>query len=96
MTGHTRRLSLPLSAQDERDLQLLRESRSARQQLPEAVAGGSDAALVHAVFAVGLRSVKEQVAFEVYREMATDVDHVREAHANRLRLAQRGRDTTID
>lgn len=72
-----RRPSLPLSAQDERDLALLSSSslhrdalvRLSGEDLDDDV---SEAALLHAVFEVGLTAIREATEEAGYAQLASD------------------------
>ena len=56
----TRRLSLPLTAKDQADLDLIRSTPERLGSLPGNIdASSSDAALVHAVFEAGLAQIRE-------------------------------------
>lgn len=72
----TRRPSLPLTADDERDLELIRTSTTYRRALAqlagEATEPGtmSESALLHAVFEVGLGAVRHAAAEAGYAELA--------------------------
>ncbi|MFZ5870585.1 MAG: hypothetical protein ACOYXW_08690 [Actinomycetota bacterium] len=73
----TRRPSLPLTEQDERDLELIRTSPRYRAALAnlsgtpdEAMTSVSEAALLHAVFAVGVDAVRVAAQEAGYAELA--------------------------
>ena len=74
-----RRPSLPLSANDERDLALLRTSAAHREALEqlsgEKVLHGtvSEAALLHAVFEAGLTAVREAAEDAGYAQLAAEL-----------------------
>jgi hypothetical protein len=72
-----RRTPLPLTARDLADLDKLRQPGPERQALAglaEALPDGetSEALLVHAVFAAGLRAVRESVENRSYAEAAAE------------------------
>jgi len=69
------RKMLPLTEQDLRDLATLRESetyRAALDHLHLTPSGRSEAQILHAVFAVGLKAIEEQVEAEAYAANAAD------------------------
>ncbi len=77
MAGPTvRRPSLPLTEHDEQDLALLRESALHRNMLAELSALSafpkdvSEAVMLHAVFKIGLRTVREALEERGYAELA--------------------------
>ena len=70
-----RRLSLPLSAQDIKDLELIRGFEQRRSALPERVSEHtSEAELVHAVFEARLARVREAIELAGYRELYAGPD----------------------
>lgn len=72
-TEAPRRLSMPLTARDQRDLKVLRNSPTGLSQLPGGVApDSSEAKLVHAVFEEGMRVLKEQALEAAYAEMGAE------------------------
>jgi hypothetical protein len=90
----TRRPSLPLTAKDESDLNLIRTSPShqrALEQLGADLPGGaealSEAALLHAVFEAGLDAVRMAAAEAGYAELARQ--QAAEAVANRAENRRR-------
>ena len=89
-----KRLSLPLNERDYRDLDLLRNSREHRRELP--VEGESNAAFAHAVFEEGMRVIKERASARIYEEMARESAEVAERASQRGRLTRRGRDRVVD
>ncbi len=77
MTGSTvRRTSLPLTQRDEENLTLLRESATHRNMLAELSTEStfsedvSEAVMLHAVFEIGLRTVREALEEKGYAELA--------------------------
>jgi hypothetical protein len=91
------RLSVPLTDKDYADLALIRNSPERLRELGEDLSPSSgQAALVHAVFEEGMRSIKERAVEEAYEAMARDEELAREARANRKRLSRRGRDVELD
>lgn len=71
-----KRLSLPLSAQDIKDLELIRGSAQHLSALPGRVSEqASEAELVHAVFEAGLARVREAIELAGYRELANDEEY---------------------
>ncbi|GAA1212984.1 hypothetical protein [Rhodoglobus aureus] len=86
-----KRLSLPLSAQDIRALELIRGSAQHLSALPGRVSEqASEAELVHAVFEAGLARVREAIELAAYRELANDEEYTnyrtqRRAAASRRR-----------
>jgi hypothetical protein len=106
MTGRAsspvlRRSSLPLTAQDEADLALIRSSEELRAAFAGLLAGSdarallhdspSEAALLHAVFALGLARIREEVDAAGYAELAASyspaIDLQRRSAARRRRPA---------
>lgn len=71
-----RRLSLPLTEHDERELHLLRTSAAHREALGRLIGesvvrtDASEAALIHAVFEAGLAAVREATEEAGYAELA--------------------------
>lgn len=72
-----RRPSLPLTALDEAELALLRESDDHRRALAMLVPGGpspveqvTEAVLLHAIFEAGLAAVRSRAEDEGYRQLA--------------------------
>jgi len=94
MSGHVvRRPSLPLTAQDESDLALLRSSPAFRQALaelspsaPSPVEQVSESVLLHAVFRAGLSVVLASAEDEGYAELA--IEYADRA-GNRRQLSRR-------
>ena len=90
----TRRPSLPLTAQDESDLDLIRSSPTYQRALEE-LGGGeqgeagslSEGALLHAVFAAGLDAIRLAAAEAGYAELA--VQRVADAAAHRAENRRR-------
>ncbi|WGY04331.1 hypothetical protein QI633_11295 [Nocardioides sp. QY071] len=71
------RKSLPLSARDIRDIDMLRGSADRRAALSNLVAeevaeDSSEAAVLHAVFEAGLRAVSQELESRGYAEIAED------------------------
>lgn len=90
------RKSLPLSPRDLRDLQTLRGSAPHRAALSDLAGaqldeGSSEAAVLHAVWAAGMRALIDRVEDEGYVEMAADLDR-----ASRQAAARRRRPTWAD
>ena len=68
-----KRLSLPLSAQDIKHLEIIRGSAQHLSALPGQLSEhASQAELVHAVFDAGLARVREAIEIAGYRELAND------------------------
>jgi hypothetical protein len=71
-----RRASLPLTERDEQELALLRESAIHRNMIAELSAAPtfpkdvSEAVMLHAVFEIGLRTVREALEEKGYAELA--------------------------
>lgn len=89
-----RRSSLPLTERDQQDLALLRASEPQREALgrltgePVIGADVSEVALIHAVFAAGLRALREATEEAGYAELAaqqTGELAVRRAESRRRR-----------
>lgn len=76
MTTTKTRKMLPLTDQELHDFDLLRESETYREALGhllhEMPSSRSEAAILHAVFAVGLKAVKEQAEAEAYAANAAE------------------------
>ncbi|WP_146755194.1 hypothetical protein [Arthrobacter sp. AQ5-05] len=91
----TSRLSLPLSAEDARDLEAMRRSPEflREESLSE---NPSKAATAQAIFQQGMRVVKQREYAKLYAEMAAEETQLAESSANRQRLLRRGRDTVPD
>lgn len=91
----TSRLSLPLSAEDARDLEAMRRSPEflREESLSE---NPSKAATAQAIFQQGMRVVKQREYAKLYAEMAAEETQLAESSANRQRLLRRGRDTVAD
>jgi hypothetical protein len=77
MTGPTvRRSSLPLTERDEQELALLRESTTHRNMVAQLNAVStfskdvSEAVMLHTVFEIGLRTVREALEEKGYAELA--------------------------
>lgn len=71
-----KRLSLPLSVQDIKNLELIRGSAQHLSALPGQVSEqASEAELVHAVFEAGLARVREAIELAGYRELANDEEY---------------------
>lgn len=86
-----KRLSLPLSALDVKELELIRGSEQHRSALPGRVsAEASEAELVHAIFEAGLMRVRESIELVGYGELANDVEYT-SYHAQRRAAAGRRR-----
>ena len=69
-----RRLSMPLTARDQRDLKALRNSPTGLSRLPGGIASdASEAKLVHAVFEEGMRVLKEKELEAAYAEMGAEI-----------------------
>lgn len=64
-----RRSSLPLTAQDETDLDLLRQHPEVLEEL-DLDATPAEAALLHAIHVEGVRRIKERLAENAYEELA--------------------------
>jgi hypothetical protein len=102
MCGMVRRLServvrrspLPLTERDEADLAQLREPGATRTALASLTPGSlpdteiSEAMLLHAVFAAGLRAVREAAETAAYERLA--IEYAAE-DAERRRIARRRR-----
>jgi len=72
----TRRLSLPLTAKDQADLDLIRSTPERLGSLPGNIdASSSDAALVHAVFEAGLAQIREAAEIAGYAALANDPEY---------------------
>lgn len=78
-----RRPSLPLNADDERDLISLKMYPHFRMALAELAASEpdpsidvSEGVLLHAVFEVGMAAVRERAEFMSYQESASDAEYV--------------------
>lgn len=72
-TDVPRRLSLPLTARDQRDLEVLRNSPRGLSRLPEGIsADSSEAKLVHAVFEEGMKVLKERALEAAYAELGAE------------------------
>jgi hypothetical protein len=85
-----KRLSLPLSAQDIRDLELIRGSAQHLSALPGGVSEqASEAELVHAVFAAGLARVREAIELAGYRELANDEEYTNHRAQRRAAAGRR-------
>jgi hypothetical protein len=100
MTGPTvRRPSLPLTERDEQELTLLRESPIHRSMLAELSAGStfpkdvSEAVMLHTVFEIGLRTVREALEEKGYAELAKAQA---EEEPNKYVTARRYRPTWAD
>lgn len=88
-----RRPNLPLTAQDESDLALLRSSPAYRQALAQLSPSGlspveqvSEAVLLHAVFEAGLAAVRASAEEDGYAQLA--VDYAEQA-GSRRRMSRR-------
>jgi hypothetical protein len=85
-----KRLSLPLSTQDLRDLELIRGSSQHRSALPGRIMpDASEAELVHAVFHAGLARVSEAMELAGYEELAHDPDYTGYRTARRAATGRR-------
>jgi hypothetical protein len=89
-----RRTPLPLTERDEADLAKLRDPGPARTALANLVRGAlpdgdiSEALLLHTVFTVGLRAVREAAEAAAYDQVAADYAA---EDAERRRIARRRR-----
>ena len=100
MTGSTvRRPSLPLTERDEHDLILFRESAIHRNMLAELSAAPtfpkdvSEAVMLHTVFEIGLRTVREALEEKGYAELAKQQA---DEEPNKYATARRYRPTWAD
>lgn len=85
-----KRLSLPLSAQDITDLELIRGSAQHLSALPGRVSEqASEAELVHAVFEAGLARVREAIELAGYRELANDKEYTNHRAQRRAAAGRR-------
>jgi hypothetical protein len=80
-----KRMSLPLSAQDQLDLALIRDSIEHASILTDEPQPGrmSDAALIHAVFEIGLRHAREEADAAGYAALASDPEWIANQAAQR-------------
>jgi hypothetical protein len=73
LLSEPKRLSLPLSKNDIRQLEMIRRSSQHLSALPGKVSeDSSQAELVHAVFEAGLVRLREAIELSGYRELAND------------------------
>lgn len=88
-TRTKRRLSVPLTAQDERRLTRVRESPQALATLPGGVTtSSSEAAVIHALIEKGLDAMQEAQLEAAYAQMGEDMrssSSARRARAVRVR-----------
>jgi hypothetical protein len=81
-----RRPSLPLTERDERELALLRSSAAHREALDRltaleaAAAELSESALLHAVFDVGLRAIRDEIEESGYALLAAEQGDASTSH----------------
>lgn len=87
-TRRTRRLPVPLSERDERDLDLIRSSPAALESVG-AQRTDSDAALVHALMAVGAQRAREAAEETGYAALAADPEEQAVRAALRARERRR-------
>ena len=92
-----RRPNLPLSADDDRDLEFLKQSPQYREALsrlavsaPDPDATLSEGVLLHAIFEVGMAAVRELAMDLGYQELASDAEYL-EAAKQRRKSARRPR-----
>ncbi len=88
------RKPLPLTEQDLRDLELIRNTDTARHQALVDLAGrepaDSDSAYLHALLEVALRAVADEAREEGYRQLAASwSDETSETRSTRSRRAAR-------
>jgi hypothetical protein len=86
-----KRLSVPLTAGDLEDLELIRNSADRRDALPANLDVTSEAALVHAVFKAGLERIRETAELAGYESYAQDPEFM-EYRAARRAGGERSRD----
>lgn len=86
-----KRLSVPLTEQDVNDLRNVESDAERLAELPGDIApGASEAALVHAIFAEGMRAVKERQMEKIYREIAAEEQARSKARYERVKARRRG------
>jgi hypothetical protein len=85
-----KRLSLPLSAQDIKALNLIRGSAQHLSALPGKVSeNASEAELVHAIFEAGLARVREAIELAGYLELSNDEEYTNHRTQRRAAAGQR-------
>ena len=94
-TQASQRLSLPLSARDRADLDMIQGSAAHMREL-DLDAQASRAATAKAVFEEGLKIVKERIAQDSYAAMGAEQAEIARRRHNRDRLSARGRDRGDD
>lgn len=92
-----RRPSLPLTAQDEQDLALVREvgfhNDTMSERSGERVgADATESSLLHAIFRIGLKTFLDEIAAQGYAELAADKEYMDEMR----RIARRRRPSWAD
>lgn len=86
------RLSLPLTSEESDVLDSIRSAPEQLEALGLTDRRASGAAVAHAVFREGLRSLQERTAVSLYAAMAADAEQQRLDRLQRERLTRRGRD----